>query len=70
MSEENRDLEVLIAGTYKALELMAEEQERNGQRENLRKLCEEQQRRQDAFFKEQDAAVAKYLELIAARGGA
>jgi len=70
MSEENRDLELLIAGTSKAIELLADEQEQNGQRENLRKLCEEQQRRWDAFFKEQDAAVAKYLELIAERGGA
>jgi hypothetical protein len=67
--QERRATSALLA-VLKSLELLADEQERNGQRENLRKLCEEQQRRWDAFFKEQDAAVAKYLELIAERGGA
>ena len=31
MSEENRDIELLIAGTYKAIELLADEQEQNGE---------------------------------------
>jgi hypothetical protein len=69
MSEENRDfdLEVEIARSLKALEELEKEDERNGVNEALRQLLEEQKRRWDEYFKEQDAEAAKY---IAERGGA
>ena len=61
------DLEVENARSLKALEELEKEDERNGVNEALRQLLEEQKRRMDAFFKEQDAEAAKY---IAERGGA
>ena len=61
------DWELEAARIDKALKEIADEDKRNGLDEALRQLCEEQKRRMDAFFKEQDAEVAKYT---AERGGA
>ena len=47
------DLELEIAKTQKGLEQLADEQERNGTREYLDKLCQEYQRRLKAFFADQ-----------------
>jgi len=47
------DLELEIAKTQKGLEQLIDEQERNGAREYLDKLCQEYKRRLQEFFRDQ-----------------
>ena len=48
------DLELEIARTQKALEELADENERLGVNEAIRQLCEEQERRMKEFFAEEE----------------